>query len=82
MKKSKPSQGQSPSSNEGVVDWLVSCPEKGLFTPIESESTRALWTREIEVGIADLDAGRYVSHEEVAKWLGSWGTKGETKAPR
>jgi AbrB family looped-hinge helix DNA binding protein len=30
------------SPNEGVVDWLLSCPEKGYFVPIESESTDAL----------------------------------------
>ena len=24
--------------NEGVVDWLLACPEKGFFVPIESES--------------------------------------------
>jgi AbrB family looped-hinge helix DNA binding protein len=28
--------------NEGVVDWLLACPEKGLFVPIESELTDAL----------------------------------------
>ena len=28
--------------NEGVVDWLLSCPEKGYFVPIESESTESL----------------------------------------
>jgi AbrB family looped-hinge helix DNA binding protein len=28
--------------NEGVVDWLLACPEKGYFVPIESESTDAL----------------------------------------
>jgi AbrB family looped-hinge helix DNA binding protein len=28
--------------NEGVVDWLLSCPEKGFFTPIKSESTDTL----------------------------------------
>ena len=28
-----------PPPNEGVVDWLRSCPEKGWFVPIESEST-------------------------------------------
>lgn len=28
--------------NEGVIDWLLSCPEKGFFVPIESESTDAL----------------------------------------
>jgi hypothetical protein len=25
--------------NEGLVDWLLACPEKGFFIPIESEST-------------------------------------------
>jgi AbrB family looped-hinge helix DNA binding protein len=25
--------------NEGVVDWLLGCPEKGFFVPVESEST-------------------------------------------
>jgi AbrB family looped-hinge helix DNA binding protein len=28
--------------NEGVVDWLLSCPEKGYFEPIRSESTDSL----------------------------------------
>jgi AbrB family looped-hinge helix DNA binding protein len=28
--------------NEGLVDWLLDCPEKGFFTPIESESTDTL----------------------------------------
>ena len=28
--------------NVGLVDWLLKCPEKGFFTPIESESTDAL----------------------------------------
>jgi AbrB family looped-hinge helix DNA binding protein len=28
--------------NEGVVDWLVACPEKDFFAPIESESTDTL----------------------------------------
>lgn len=25
--------------NEGLVDWLLACPDKGYFVPIESEST-------------------------------------------
>jgi predicted transcriptional regulator len=37
---------------------------------------------EIQAGIADLDAGDRVSHDKVEKWLGSWGKRGETKAPR
>jgi len=31
-----------PAPNEGLVDWLLACPEKGFFTPIESESTDTL----------------------------------------
>lgn len=30
------------SPNEGLVDWLLECPEKGFFVPIESESTDSL----------------------------------------
>ena len=30
------------AANEGLVDWLLSCPEKGFFVPIESESTDTL----------------------------------------
>jgi AbrB family looped-hinge helix DNA binding protein len=26
-------------SNEGLVDWLLACPQKGYFVPVESEST-------------------------------------------
>ena len=32
----------TPEPNEGVVDWLLACPEKGFFVPIESESTDTL----------------------------------------
>lgn len=28
--------------NEGLVDWLLSCPQKGYFVPVESESTDTL----------------------------------------
>lgn len=30
------------SGNEGVIDWLLACPEKGFFVPLESESTDTL----------------------------------------
>ena len=33
---------RAPRPNDGVVDWLLACPSKGFFTPIESESTDAL----------------------------------------
>jgi AbrB family looped-hinge helix DNA binding protein len=29
-------------ANQGVVDWLLACPEKGFFVPVESESTDRL----------------------------------------
>ena len=32
----------SPPRNQGVLDWLLACPEKGYFVPIESESTDTL----------------------------------------
>jgi len=28
--------------NEGVVDWLLACPQKDFFVPIDSESTDSL----------------------------------------
>jgi len=28
--------------NEGLTDWLLACPEKDFFVPIESESTDTL----------------------------------------
>ena len=28
--------------NEGVVDWLLACPENGYFVAVESESTDTL----------------------------------------
>ena len=33
---------RSPRPNEGAVDWLLACPAKGFFVPIESDSTEAL----------------------------------------
>ena len=32
----------TPPKNQGLVDWLLACPEKGFFVPIESESTDTL----------------------------------------
>lgn len=33
---------RSVPANRGVVDWLLACPAKGFFVPVESESTDAL----------------------------------------
>ncbi len=32
----------APPPNAGVVDWLLACPEKDYFVPIECESTDTL----------------------------------------
>lgn len=32
----------APLRNHGLLDWLLACPEKGFFVPIESESTDTL----------------------------------------
>jgi len=37
---------------------------------------------EIRAGLIDLDAGKTVSHDRVAKWLSSWGKRSEHKPPR
>ena len=33
---------RAPAANEGVVDWLLDCPEKGYFVPVDSEGTDTL----------------------------------------
>ncbi|MGB7157445.1 MAG: AbrB/MazE/SpoVT family DNA-binding domain-containing protein [Tepidisphaeraceae bacterium] len=33
---------RSAPPNDGVLDWLLACPEKGFFVPLESESTNTL----------------------------------------
>ena len=31
-----------PPANESLVDWLLACPQKGYFVPIDSQSTDSL----------------------------------------
>jgi len=33
---------KNPPANEGLVDWLLGCPDRGFFVPVESESTDSL----------------------------------------
>lgn len=33
---------RKPRTNQGLVDWLLACPDKGFFVAIESESTDTL----------------------------------------
>lgn len=32
----------SPPPNEGLVEWLLACPQKGYFVAVDSESTDTL----------------------------------------
>ena len=32
----------APPRNRGLLDWLLACPEKGYFVPVDSESTDTL----------------------------------------
>ncbi len=34
--------GEEFEIERGLVDWLLACPEKGYFVPVESESTDTL----------------------------------------
>jgi len=36
----------------------------------------------IREGLADAEAGRVISHGEVARWLDSWGTENELPPPK
>jgi len=31
-----------PPPNRGMVDWLLACPVKGYFVPVESDSTASI----------------------------------------
>jgi predicted transcriptional regulator len=50
---------------------------KTIFEEIDDEAE----ARAIAEAEADVDAGRLVPHEEVVKWLRSWGTPNELPRP-
>ncbi|MBT3381266.1 MAG: AbrB/MazE/SpoVT family DNA-binding domain-containing protein [Lentisphaerae bacterium] len=33
---------REPRPNEGLIDWLLACPDKGFFVPVDSEDTDSL----------------------------------------
>lgn len=59
--------------------WIIN---DALRRYIEREEVRIKMLEETEEAIADIEAGRLVSGEEVMKWLETWGTDTEGKAPR
>lgn len=58
--------------------WLL---EQALDAYLETQSWQVA---RIERGLAELDRGEGVAHEEVAEWLSGWGRdrEGEGKPPR
>lgn len=52
-------------------------PEPTLFKDVDDEAEAAADAE----GLADIEAGRVVSHEEVARWLDTWGTPDEAPPP-
>lgn len=68
------SEPDNPGVEEGAVpfDAEVEAP-----LPLTDEGEAALLEAE-----ADVAAGRVVPHEEVAKWLATWGTPDEKPMPK
>ncbi len=52
-------------------------PDPSLFDKIDAEADE----RADAEALADVAAGRVVSHEEVSAWLDTWGTSAEAPAP-
>lgn len=59
--------------------WIIN---DALRQYIKHEEFKQRMLEETEEAIADIQAGRVVSGEEVMKWLETWGTGNETKAPK
>jgi predicted transcriptional regulator len=47
----------------------------------DPDAENAAFTVAVEQGLADADAGRVVSYEDVRRWLLSWGTDSELPPP-
>jgi len=77
------------------VEWVVSdfgglslvpsfspTPEDDVFPQeIPGADDEAGIRAHIQAGLADFDAGRFVSHDRVVAWLESWGTEDELPVP-
>lgn len=58
--------------------WIIN---DALRRYIEQEELKQRILEETQEALADIEASRVVSGEEVMKWLETWGTAFETKAP-
>ena len=62
-------------STDRSKSWLL---ERALDDYLESQAWQVA---AIEEGRADIDAGRVISHEDMRKWLLSWGKDDELEPP-
>ena len=61
-----------------MVRSVMALPEQSIFDQPDVEADE----RAMCEGEAAADAGQVVPHEDVAKWLATWGTFDEQPAPR
>ncbi|MBD2439913.1 CopG family ribbon-helix-helix protein [Nostoc sp. FACHB-110] len=59
--------------------WIIN---DALRQYIAREEQKLRMLEETQEAISDIEAQRVVSGEEVMKWLETWGTSGETQAPK
>ena len=59
--------------------WIIN---DALRLYVEREQRRQEMLQETEEALADLEANRLLSGEEVMKWLETWGTDHEIEAPK
>ncbi len=64
------------TSTDRPRSWLL---EQALDLYLETQDWQIA---HIVAGLADADAGRMISHEQVRDWLLTWGSDKEGKAPR
>lgn len=59
--------------------WIIN---DALRQYIIREEKKLRMLEETQEAIADIEAQRVISGEEVMKWLETWGTAGESQAPK
>jgi predicted transcriptional regulator len=62
-----------------IKDWIIN---EALRQFISQEDRKLKMMEETEEAIADIEASRLISGEEVRQWLENWGSPQEKAAPR
>ncbi len=70
--------GPSPfRGGAGVVWFCAMKPEPAIFDVVDE----AAEARRAAEAVADVEAGRLISNDEICAWLDTWGTPDEQPAP-